>query len=94
MGVGSVTFNDPVANFFKAVESARQRNAVSIENIRPMTGAEAPQRAKEQKPVSSDPPVKQHAPQILGVNTAAVSEALAQRQARTKILGNFFDAYA
>ncbi len=92
MSITSVAFNDPVANFFKAVETARQRNTTAFEKIQPMARFEPTQRAQPQSksaPLSASKPYEAKA---MGVNTAVATHM--PQQIKTKILGNYFDAYA
>ena len=89
MSIGTITTNDSLANFFKAVQTARQRNEAAFEPVRPSAASEAPMRAKTVKTAPTGPQHRFYRPVAVGVNTAPVSG-----QQRTRILGNFFDAYA
>jgi|WetSurMetagenome_2_1015567.scaffolds.fasta_scaffold233123_1 hypothetical protein len=91
MNIGSVAFNDPVANFFKAVETARQRNTSAFKTIKPMASFEKTAGVHAQ--IMTAAPSK-HAQQPIGVNSAPPVAVQGQQQVRTRILGNFFDAYA
>ena len=94
MTIGSVAFNDPVANFFKAVETARQRNLTAFEQIQPAEKFETSPNAAVKKSVSAESLARPFENKITAAHTASPTPAQTQRQARTKILGNFFDAYA
>jgi hypothetical protein len=94
MTIGRVAFNDPVANFFKAVETARQRNLSAFDQIQPAAKFETSPNAAVQKPASAVSLKRPFENKITGVNTAPAASAQSQRQVRTRILGNFFDAYA
>jgi hypothetical protein len=94
MSIGGVAFNDPVANFFKAVETARQRNNTGFEKIQPMAQSGSAERAQAQKAAAPLSMSKQYEPKPMGVNTAPAVPFQGSRQVRTKILGNYFDAYA
>jgi hypothetical protein len=94
MSIGSVAFNDPVSNFFKAVETARQRNLTAFEHIKPMTKFDAPGQVHAQKTNELSLSNRPYANKTIGVNTAPAGSAQSSQQVRTRILGNFFDAYA
>ncbi len=87
MSIGSVTINDPLVNFFRAVDAARQRNTVTF--------GQSPEvlETKTPKTVSRDRT-------LINMQTSAVSSETAVNGVRTavqtksKILGSFFDAYA
>jgi hypothetical protein len=94
MNVGSLTMNDSTANFFKAVETARQRNVSAFESTRPAAASGAPVRSA---PRSAAPATSQHRfyrTEMTGVNTAPGASPQTSGLQKTRILGNFFDAYA
>jgi hypothetical protein len=92
MSISNVAFNDPVANFFKAVETARQRNTTAFEKIQPMAEFKATQRTQPQKTITPMSVPKQYERKAMGVNTAVPAQN--PQSVKTRILGNYFDAYA
>jgi hypothetical protein len=94
MSINSVAFNDPVLNFFKAVETARQRNIAAFNQLQPAAKFEMPAPPHVQKSASAVPLNGQSKHVVTGVNTAPAASAQGSQTARMKILGNYFDAYA
>jgi hypothetical protein len=93
MNIGSVSNNDSMNNFFKAVDAARQRNNVAFSQEKSFTATEteAKKQTNEADSLSSGGAYG---------NTAPYSSLSMQNVNRTsspvttRILGNFFDAYA
>jgi hypothetical protein len=94
MNVGTVTMNDSLTNFFKAVETARRRNVSAFEQARPAAASEAPVKAAPRKTAPVAPQHRFYRPETTGVNTAPGAPPPGSGLQKTRILGNFFDAYA
>ena len=94
MSVGTVAMSDPLLNFFKVVEAARQRNVTAFSRIQPAAKLEEPKNVNVKKSASTTPLNRQFQNKIMGVNRAPVIPATNGNHLRTKMVGNFFDAYA
>jgi hypothetical protein len=94
MSIGSVALNDPMINFFKAVETARLRNVSAFDNVKPAAKFEIPAQAKIQKTASRFSVNQQSKNEMTIANTAPTGALQSPKKLQTKMLGNFFDAYA
>jgi hypothetical protein len=94
MSIGSVALNDPMVNFFKAVETARQRNVAAFDHVKPAARFQAPAQARIQKTASRTGLNEQYKNQMTIANTAPTAATQSPKKMQTKTLGNFFDAYA
>jgi hypothetical protein len=94
MNIGAVTGNDSLVNFFKAVETARQRNVAAFEHARPSAASEAPAKTNAQGVGKAGSQHRFYQPDTSGVNTAPGVTRQSSGLKTTKVLGNFFDAYA
>jgi len=94
MSIGSVALNDPMVNFFKAVETARQRNVAAFNHVKPAAKFQAPAQASIQKTASRTAMNEQYKNEMTIANTAPTVATRRPQKIQTKTLGNFFDAYA
>jgi len=94
MNIGAVTGNDSLVNFFKAVETARQRNVAAFEHARPSAASEAPTKTNAQSVAKAVLQQRFYKPETTGENMAPGAAAQSSGLKTTKVLGNFFDAYA
>ena len=93
MNINSAALGDPMYAFFRAVDAARQRNTVAFGQITPAA------RFDEAKKTTHKTVSSASMDQGKGLNTAH-AKSLTQNSVsnpkpiKTRILGNFFDAYA
>jgi hypothetical protein len=91
MNIGALTSSDTMYNFVKLVDAARQRNISAFEDVatkvqRTQGKSNAAQVSAFQQTFTKNKPVE-------GVDRPQPGYQL-PKVTRTKILGNFFDAYA
>jgi hypothetical protein len=93
MNIGSVSNDDSMNNFFKAVDAARQRNNVTFSQEKSFAADEtvAKKHINESDSLSSGGAYGNTAP-YSSLSIQAGDQA--SRPVTTRILGNFFDAYA
>jgi hypothetical protein len=94
MSISTVTMNDPMVNFFRAVETARQRNIAAFDRMQPSTALKAPIKTKAETSGTTSSQNGFYRSAITGVNTAPGASIQSSGLQRTKTLGNYFDAYA
>jgi hypothetical protein len=94
MSIGAVAMNDSMAAFFKAVETARSGNVSAFEPVRAAAASETQVRVAPRSAASVGLQHRFYRPETTGVNTAPGASAQNPGVKNTRILGNFFDAYA
>lgn len=93
MNIGALTSGDTMYNFVKLVDAARQRNIAAFEDA-----ATKAQRTQGKSNTAQVTAFQETFAKNKSSPAASVTESSAgfqmSRVTRTKILGNFFDAYA